>query len=87
MSARPKPQPQGACFACDAMWREYSHALAEHLKLQLDLYMATTRRDRQRESTLNQSLIAAIGRRDAAREAISRHEDKEHEVLTGPIQP
>jgi S-adenosylmethionine/arginine decarboxylase-like enzyme len=73
-----KPQPPGACEACDSMWREYAHAMAEHLRIQLDVYMATTGRDWDRETALNTLLNAAESRRNAARATIRAHEDSAH---------
>lgn len=31
-----RPQPLGVCRECDSMWREYAHAMAEHLKIPQD---------------------------------------------------
>ena len=73
-----KPTPVGVCHECDSMWREYAHAMAEHLKIQLDVYMATTGGDRDREAALNALLIAAETRRDAARAAVRAHEHLKH---------
>jgi S-adenosylmethionine/arginine decarboxylase-like enzyme len=73
-----KPQAPGACEDCDSMWREYSHAMAEHLRIQLDVYMATTGRDWDAETALNTLLNAAESRRDSARAAIRAHEDLKH---------
>ena len=73
-----KPQPLNACSECDSMWREYAHAMAEHLKVQLDVYMATTGRDWDREAALNTLLTAAESRRNSARDIIREHERLNH---------
>jgi hypothetical protein len=83
MPINPKLQLQGACAKCDCMWREYAHAMAEHLKVQLDLYMAATTRNSDRESSLNESLLAAESRRNNARKILRAHEDVKHTVALG----
>lgn len=83
MPINPKLQPQGACAECDSMWREYAHAMAEHLTIQLDLYMAATTRDSDRESSLNEALLAAESRRTNVRKILRAHEDVKHTVGLG----
>jgi hypothetical protein len=78
MSAQPKLQSQGVCSACDALWREYAHAMAEYLKVQLDLYMAVSNRDAELEARFCERLIDAETRREAARTQIRQHEDCRH---------
>ena len=78
MSEQRKQQLQGACCECNAMWCEYAHAVAEFMKLQLDVYMATASHDWGQEAELNNLLIAAEARRVASREIVRRHEDAEH---------
>jgi hypothetical protein len=78
MSTSTSVQPQGACCACDQMWREYAHAIAEHLTTQMDLYMATAVRDWDTETELNGLLITRWASRDAARQIIRRHEQEAH---------
>ena len=60
--------------ASDGMWNEYAEATTAHLNLQLDLYMAVTSQDDDREAALNSSLILAEERRRTAREAIRQCE-------------
>jgi hypothetical protein len=80
MSA-PKMHPRGACARCDAIWREYANATAEHLKLQLDLYMAGTAHELAEESRLNELLAGAQSRRDEARDVVRGQEAQEHEIV------
>jgi hypothetical protein len=62
------------------MWREYAHATAEYLRLQLDLYMAGTARDWAKESSLNELITSAQARRDDARDVVRRHELQKHNI-------
>jgi hypothetical protein len=78
MLADSKIQSPGACCACDAMWLVFAHATAEHLQIQLDVYMATGSRDWDREAELNGLLIDAEARRETARSVIREHQDSEH---------
>ena len=83
MSDNYKPQAQGVCGECDSMWREYAHAMAEHLNIQLEVYMATTGRDWAKEASLNDVLADAAKHRDQARNAIRAHEQVRHAKAAG----
>jgi hypothetical protein len=69
---------QLSCCECDAMWREYALATAEHLKLLLERDMATAARDETREDELGCLIPKAEVRRTLAREDIREHESASH---------
>ena len=62
------------------MWRQYAHATGEFLKLQLDLYMATTARDWTKEDWLNDLIIGAQSERDIAHNTTLEHENVAHSM-------
>jgi hypothetical protein len=57
-----KPTPQGVCCECDAMWREYAHAAAEHVSLMMQRQMAMADRDEKREAQLELLVLQAEAR-------------------------
>jgi hypothetical protein len=71
-----KPIPQGSCPACDALWREYAHATAEHIKLLTEIQIVVIERDTARDEMI-EAVIAAAGRR----RELARAEIREHEAL------
>lgn len=60
------------------MWAELAHAMAEHLKLKLDVYMVITGSDWHDEAELQRRVIDAEGRHEAARAVIRQHQVSEH---------
>lgn len=70
-------QIRARCEECDELWRRYANATVEHLNL-----------IRQRERTswrttitgreINDLVEVAAARREAARQAIRRHLEREH---------
>jgi len=74
------PQPHGICRQCNSIWRDYSHATAEHLRLLLERDMATARRDWEVEDSLNSDIPMAERRRGECREQIRQHENRERDT-------
>jgi hypothetical protein len=74
-----KPIPQGSCPICDTLWREYSHATAEHVKLLMESQIAVIERDTARDETLEAAIADAGQKRESARTAIREHEAAAHE--------
>lgn len=60
------------------MQREYTQAMTEYLKIQLELYMATAGRNRDEEALLRERGIAAEARCESLKLALRRHEDSKH---------
>lgn len=73
MSEIPQSQRANVCFACKAIELEYAQATAEHLQLQLDLYMMTASRDCVRQDQLCEQLLKAELRRKAAKLLVCHH--------------
>ena len=67
-------QPFGNCHECAAMWREYSDATADHLRLLLELEMAAASRDHFIEDQIYVLIPTAEKRRTEARQIIRIHE-------------
>ena len=80
-------QPPNACCECDAMWRVYSQATAEHLKQLLERDMAMAARDLATEDRLNDVIVVAEKRRTDAREVIRQHEAVAHASAAGAGNP
>ena len=73
-----KPMPQGACAECDALWREFAHATAEHVKLLMDSQTANVRRETVRSAHIEELIPAAAVRRAEVRNKIHAHEIAAH---------
>ncbi len=73
-----KPISQGICCECDKIWREYAHATAEHIKLQMERHMSVARQDAKREKELEPLVAKAEERRIQARAVIRDHEIATH---------
>ena len=81
--ARLKPVPLGSCIECDALWRKFAHATAEHVKLLMESQLATVNKDVALSAKAEESIPAAEARRAAAREAVHAHERSAHGKATG----
>ena len=73
------PIPQGICQTCDALWRKYGVATAEHIKLLMDSQTAALMREGANNETLSVTIANAGHRREAARTEIQEHESVAHE--------
>jgi len=73
-----KPIPQGSCPTCDALWRKYAHATAEHVKLLAESQVVVITRDKARDEKLAVEIADAGQRRESARTAIREHEAAAH---------
>ena len=69
------------CSACNSIWREYAHAMAEHLKLTLQRYMAPSLDDAPDD--LDALIAAAEMRSRALRATMRRHEAASHVSTVG----
>ena len=76
-----KPMPLGACSDCDALWRNFAHATAEHVKLLMDSQMAAVKQDAAHTARAEELISAAEARRAAAREAVYAHESTAHDGM------
>ncbi len=72
MSESPQTQRAQVCCACQAIEIEYAQATAEHLRLQLEIYM-TASGDWMRQDELQARLLQAEARRNAARLLVCHH--------------
>lgn len=70
----------GKCDECQRLWREYSAATNEHIKLESKLKLAALSRDDEAVIDLTPRVERAGERRLQAREAIRAHEKVAHTV-------
>jgi hypothetical protein len=63
----------GTCGECEALWREYGHATAEHINLIGEQLAALATRQDALANDLQPRVAAAEQRRIAAREKVQEH--------------
>jgi hypothetical protein len=68
------------CVTCQRLWREYSAATAEHIKLEGKLKIAALSRETGHVSELTVFVEKAAAERVAARRAIAEHQWATHEA-------
>ena len=68
----------GACETCQRLWREYSSATTEHVKLENKLRLAALKRDYEGLKELTLKVEQAVHARETAREDIRLHEVMMH---------
>ena len=67
-------EQQQACRECDEIWREYSHATTNHVKLITERQLAIIRQDATAETRLDAVIRDAEKLRGEAREKLRTHE-------------
>jgi hypothetical protein len=70
--------PLNNCEGCQRLWRDYSHATTDHIRLDSKLRLAALERDSERIAGLTLRVEAAELARSAARDAIRKHEAELH---------
>ncbi len=73
----------GDCAECQRLWREYSAATTEHIKLEGKLAIAAIARDDESVIRLAPEVECAALTRLAARDAIKAHEHGAHPSAEG----
>jgi hypothetical protein len=77
------PISHGICPTCDALWRKYGIATAEHIKLLMESQKSALARDTANDETLMVAIAKAGQRRESARAEIQEHELVAHEATSG----
>lgn len=69
---------QAACEECQRLWLEYASAIAEHIRSDDKLFLATVRRDFDAIKPLALGVDAAEKNRSHLRTALTDHESAAH---------
>jgi hypothetical protein len=75
-----KLMPLGACPICDALWREFAYATAQHVRLLMESQDAAMKHDTVLAATTETLITEAEARRAAARNAVHGHEAIVHKT-------
>jgi hypothetical protein len=73
-----KPMPLGAWPTCDALWRDFAHATAEHVKLLQYSQISGVKHDLNLAARTEDLITAAEARRSDARRSVRSHEAAAH---------
>jgi hypothetical protein len=70
------------CEECQRLWREYTFATTDHVRLGNNLQLAALKCDREAIAILTPQLESAAEKRHSSREAFQRHKTQHSRVAT-----